>query len=266
MTDTGMLLGTRSGGSPSIAQSDYWWYRARTRILETVMKPYVGTPRRLLDVGSADGPSVTWLAGTAEHHVSLDVDPRGLPDGGVCGSAAGLPFADDSFDVVAAFDVIEHCEPEITALTEIARVLAPGGRLLMSVPAYNWAWTSHDVHNHHFRRYTRRRAVAAVRAAGLAPVRATYGFAGTFPVFAAQRLVTRFKERGRAGAERLPDGGVAPLPEVSPAVERLLLGATRFDERLLTRLDLPFGSSVLVVAVKEDREPRLHSDMPRRAA
>jgi SAM-dependent methyltransferase len=266
MTEMGMLLGTRAGGSPSIAQGDYWWYRARTRILETVMKPYVGAPRRLLDVGSADGPSVTWLRGTAEHHVSLDVDPRGLSDGGVCGSATGLPFADACFDVVAAFDVIEHCDPEAAALAEIARVLAPGGRLLMSVPAYNWAWTSHDDHNHHHRRYTRRRAVDAIRSAGLSPVRATYGFAGTFPMFAAQRLVTRLKERGATGAQHLPDGGVAPLPEVSPTVEKVLLGATRIDERLLPRLDLPFGSSVLVVAVKDSGESRIHSDMPRRAA
>ena len=250
MTETGMLLGTTTGGSPSIAQSDYWWYRARTRILETVMKPYVGTPRRLLDVGSADGPSVTWLEGTAEHHVSLDVDPRGLADGGVCGSAIRLPFTDGSFDVVAAFDVIEHCEPEAAALAEIERVLAPGGRFLMSVPAYNWAWTRHDDHNHHYRRYTLRRAVESIRAAGLSPVRATYGFTGTFPMFAAQRLVTRVKERGPARAQQLPDGGVAPLPEVSPGIEKVLLGATRIDERLLTRLDLPFGSSVLVAAVK----------------
>lgn len=253
MTDTSTVLGTTAGGSPSIAQCDYWWYRARTRILETVMKPYVGTPRRLLDVGSADGPSVTWLRGTADHHVSLDVDPRGLADGGVCGSATGLPFADGSFDVVAAFDVIEHCEPEAAALAEIERVLAPGGRFLMSVPAYDWAWTSHDDHNHHHRRYTRRRAVEAVRDAGLVPLRATYGFTGTFPMFAAQRLVTRFRERNPGAVRHLPDGAVAPLPEVSPAIERLLLGATRIDERLLPALDLPFGSSVLVTALKPHR-------------
>lgn len=251
MTDTDMLQGTKAGGSPSIEQGDYWWYRARTQLLETVMQPYVGTPRRLLDVGSADGPSVDWLKGSADHHVSLDIDPRGLADGGVCGSATELPFADGSFDVVAAFDVIEHCASEGDALREMARVLSPGGRFLMSVPAYNWAWTSHDDHNHHHRRYTRHRATEAIRAAGLSTLRATYGFTGTFPMFAAQRLVTRFKERGLRSA-RLPDGGVAPLPDVSPAIEKLLLGATRIDERLLPRTDLPFGSSVLVAAVKPD--------------
>ena len=84
----------------------------------------------LLDVGSADGPSVGWL--TAPHKVSLDLDPRGLrPPGGVCGSLLALPFADGSFEVVSAFDVIEHCEPERDALLELHRVLEPGGRLLV---------------------------------------------------------------------------------------------------------------------------------------
>jgi SAM-dependent methyltransferase len=76
--------------------------------------------------------------------VSLDVDPRGLDVGGICGSALALPFADESFDVVAAFDVVEHCDPEAAVLNELARVLTPGGRLLLSVPAYQWAWTRFD--------------------------------------------------------------------------------------------------------------------------
>ena len=81
------------GGSPSILQPDYWWYRARSEMLRSVLGPYVGDARRLLDVGSADGPSVGWL--TAPHKVSLDLDPRGLrPPSGVCGSLLALPFAD----------------------------------------------------------------------------------------------------------------------------------------------------------------------------
>jgi hypothetical protein len=137
-------------GPPSIRQPDYWWYRARSDLLKQVLDPYVGSPSRLLDVGSADGPSVGWL--TAAHKISLDVDPRGLqPPAGVCGSVLALPFEDASFDVVGAFDVIEHCDPEDDALRELYRVLAPGGRLLASVPAYQWAWTDHDVANGHHR-------------------------------------------------------------------------------------------------------------------
>lgn len=238
---------TAGGSSPSLDQPDYWWYRARAELLRLVMEPHVGIPGRVLDVGSADGPSVDWLRGHGRR-VAMDLDPRGLAPGDVCASALALPFADDSFDVVAAFDVVEHCEPEATALAEVRRVLAPGGRLLMSVPAYTWAWTSFDDLNHHHRRYTRRRACAAVEAAGLDVVRSTYAFAGTFPFFAADRIRTRVAERRRPPAPTAD--GLPPLPPVSRLVERVLLGATGVDRRLLPERDLPVGSSVLVVARK----------------
>jgi SAM-dependent methyltransferase len=235
-------------GSPSIAAPDYWWYRARADLLETALSEFVGEPRRLLDVGSADGPSVSWLRGHGKQ-VALDVDPRGLVAGGVCGSALELPFADEVFDVIAAFDVIEHCEPEATALAEVHRVLAPGGRFLMSVPAYQWAWTHFDDHNHHHRRYTRQRATSALKRAGFEILRATHVFGSTFPMFAADRLLTRVKERGRPAASLGPDG-VPTLPEVSPAAEKVLMGLARLDQKVLRSVDLPFGSSVVVAAQK----------------
>lgn len=247
-------------GSPSIEHPGYWWYRARGELLRAVFEKYVGEDGRLLDVGSADGPSVGWLRERG-HRVALDVDPRGLGPGDVCASVTRLPFVDGAFEVVAAFDVVEHCEPESAALAEVTRVLAPGGVFLMSVPAYQWAWTRFDEANHHHRRYTRPRAVAAVRAQGLEVLRASYIFTGTFPFFAADRLRTRWRERGSTTADR-PVAADPELPQVSPAVERLLLGATRLDRSLLQRRDLPFGSSVVVAARKpstpaagQDRTP-----------
>ena len=217
-------------------------------MLRAVLGPHVGSPRRILDVGSADGPSVGWL--TAPQKVSLDLDPRGLrPPQGICGSVLALPFADRAFEVVGAFDVVEHCDPEEVALAELHRVLEPGGRLLLSVPAYQWAWSDHDVANGHHRRYTRARAVTAVRAAGFDVVRVTYAFATVFPAFVAERVVRGVRHR-LAPAHRAGPADVVDVPQVSAPVERLLLGLCRWDERVLTNRDLPFGSSVFLAAVK----------------
>ncbi len=229
-------------GSASISHPDYWWYRARTELLHAALGAHLGKPGLLLDVGSADGPSVSWMR-AAGRRVTVDLDPRGLERGqGVCASALALPFRDRTFEAVGAFDVVEHCEPEDRALAELGRVLVPGGRLLLSVPAYQWAWTDHDVRAGHHRRYTRPRLVAAVRRAGFTVERCTYGFAGVFPLFAAERASRRLR---RPEAE---PGESTTLPRLPAAVESALVGVSRAEARWLRRRDLPFGSSVFLAA------------------
>ena len=234
------------GGSPSIAQPDYWWYVARTDLLHAALSSFAAGRTTVLDIGSADGPSAGWLHDDTRRLASLDIDPRGLGQNGVCGSALSLPFAEGRFDMVSAFDVIEHCDPETEALAEVNRVLQPGGTLLMAVPAYQWAWTDFDVANGHYRRYTRRRAVAAVERAGFRVERATYAFTSVFPGFVAERITRRLKDRKHTSAL-----DVVSVPEVPKALHHALLAATKVDEALLRRrLDLPFGSSVFVAATK----------------
>jgi SAM-dependent methyltransferase len=227
--------------SPSMAQPDYWWYRARSGLLRTVMEPHLGNQGLVLDVGSADGPSVAWMRDGGDR-ISVDLDLSALSPGDVCASAMALPFHDGAFDVVAAFDVLEHCDDEGLAVREFARVLRRGGRLLIAVPAYEWAWTQFDTDIGHHRRYTRRRLTRALEAQGLQVQRASYMFAGTLPMFAAQRLMTKLQ---RAKTEP-----ATTLPEVSPAVEKLLMGLCRVDQRLLRGRNLPFGSSVVAIAVR----------------
>lgn len=240
-------------GSASIQQPNYWWYRARSHLLDAALSPHLRAAThstgRLLDVGSADGPSVDWM-GTADFtRITIDLDPRGLQPGqGISASALQLPFRDGTFDVVGAFDVIEHCDPEPTALAELRRVLRPGGLLLASVPAYEWAWTEHDRYAGHYRRYTRPRLTHSVQAAGFRVTRATYAFAGVFPMFAADRLLRRVRQERQPapleGTER------PPLPQVSPFTDRVLTGLSATEATLLRKHDLPFGSSVFLAALR----------------
>lgn len=232
------------GGSPSIHAPDYWWYQARTALLEGALGPFVPAGGRVLDVGSADGPSAEWFRRQASSSVALDIDVRGLTGDGVCGSALALPFADGSFDALAAFDVIEHCEPESVALREMHRVLRPGGVIAVSVPAYQWAWTEFDVANGHHRRYTKERLIDAVTAAGFAVDRSTYAFTSVFPMFTAERLFRRIRDRGHTTAAV----DVVQVPQLPRPLHHTLLGLCRIDQQLIRSRDLPFGSSIFLAA------------------
>ena len=212
-------------GSSSLRPQGYWWHRARADLLGVVMRPHLGTPRRTLDVGSADAPSVGWMRGE-QQHVSLDLLPEGLvPGQGVCGSATELPFADETFDVVSAFDVVEHCADDARAIAELARVLTPGGRMLLSVPAYQWAWIGP-------RRPGRPPPALHAdprwsgwwRAAGWSVVRATYAFSGVFPLFVAERLKRRVAPPP-PGDTRLPQVSDACRPGADGPVRRRRAGA-----------------------------------------
>jgi putative flippase GtrA/ubiquinone/menaquinone biosynthesis C-methylase UbiE len=238
-------------GSPSLEKPDYWWFVVRGRLLKKMMQPYVTKNSRILDIGSADGPSVEWLK-ESDFLISTDIDPRGLEGNpkGVVADALRLPFDDGTFTTVSAFDVIEHLDPEATALEELHRILDSSGVLLASVPAYEWAWTSFDDHNHHFRRYTSKRLEWALEKAGFEIEQISYGFFSTFPFFALERLLTRVKESGDKKVVH-GEGEVPRLPTLPKVIEKMFYLLAKIDEFFVAKVRLPFGSSVFVVARKK---------------
>ena len=163
--------------SSSLRNPGYWWYRARSLLLERAFGGTVGSEALILDVGSADGPSVGWLAG--RRVVPLDIDPEGLPFGGVCASGLHLPFGDETFDVVCAFDVIEHF-PDYSERS-LSRCVGASSIASWSTPRIRACLPMglvppHDEDAGHYRRYTRRELVSLLTDAGLRIDKATYAF------------------------------------------------------------------------------------------
>lgn len=229
----------RADSSPSLKQGTHWWYRVRSDLLEVMFAKSLLRADVILDVGSADAPSLSWLP-DRDRVVSVDIDLAALGPNSVCADASRLPFSDRTFGAVTAFDVVEHFESEDLIIRELTRVLQPAGVLCVSVPAYQWAWTGFDVAQGHYRRYTRQRLVAAMERHGLQVVRLTHAFASMFPAFAGARLMDR--ARKPAPSSHMPASG--------RMADLMMTRLGKVDARLLEERDLPFGSSIFAEAVR----------------
>jgi len=145
-------------------------------------------PARILDAGCGSGRNMVELARLGEvTGVELSATSAALARerhaGTVVeGSVMEMPFPADSFDLAVSLDVIEHLKDDCGALRELRRVVAPGGALLVTVPAYQWLWSGHDEVNHHHRRYNRRTLLAACESAGWTCQRTTHFNALLLPV------------------------------------------------------------------------------------
>ncbi|HTD08840.1 MAG TPA: methyltransferase domain-containing protein [Solirubrobacteraceae bacterium] len=184
------------------AEDRHWWYRGRRTVLDGViadLRPPANA--RILDAGCGSGRFMVDLAKRGEvTGVELSDTSVALArqrDIGevVAGSVLEMPFADASFDLAVSLDVIEHLEDDIAALRELRRVVAPGGALLVTVPAYQWLWSGHDEINHHHRRYTRRTLQSAAEQAGWKQTRTTYFNSLLLPVAILLRVLDRFSTK-----------------------------------------------------------------------
>jgi SAM-dependent methyltransferase len=194
----------------------HWWYRGRRRVLErTISRLQLPSPARILDAGCGSGRNMVELARHGEvsgielSATSVEAARRRGAGEVVEGSVLAMPFADDSFDLAVCLDVIEHMEDDRGALRELRRVLAPGGALLVTVPAYQWLWSGHDEINHHHRRYNRDLLLEAARDAGWSCTFATYFNSLLLPVAIMLRVLDRLHTKA---TESSLDLWVPPAP------------------------------------------------------
>ena len=233
-------------------EGSHWWFAGRRRIIESFLEricKQLQTDRpRILDVGCGTGANLEMLSQFGEAE-GVDVSPdalafcrqRGLQNVHQ-GEAEHLPYEDGSFDLVTGLDVVEHLDDDIAGLSEMRRVLRPGGYAFLFVPAFMFLWGVQDDISHHRRRYTLKSLQRAVRAAGFEIERATYANITFFAPILLGRLLMRAI-------------GLRPSSENNITIGALngilgrILGA---ESSILRHMSLPLGVSAICVARRVD--------------
>ena len=224
----------------------HWWYRARRQVVAELIRRKVPLPKdvKLLEIGCGTGHNLPML-GEFGQVDALEVDPiaRGMAEKRLGRTVLSSPLPalegvpDDTYDMVAALDVVEHIPDDKAALEGISRVLKPGGKLLMTVPAHQWMWSAHDVVNHHQRRYSKRDFKRLVNESPLKLESIGYLNSLLFPLALAQRLASKL-----TGNE---DANLAPPAEpINQVLERVFA----LERRVIGRVPLPPGLSLFAVA------------------
>lgn len=251
-----MQIGMNPAEFVNIAESerDFWWYRGMRRILFEVLDPVVQRRRirNVLEAGCGTGYNASALEqryGWSAH--ALDLEMEGLRYGKnlgvrrlVQGNIAALPFDHGVFDVVISLDVIVHFprEEEGPALAEFARVLAPGGLLVIRAAALNVLRSRHSQFACERQRFTARRLTAAVSQHGIRVLRCTYANTLLFPIALAKFRIWEPLLR------RPPQSGVRP---VDARLNRLLELPLNAESKWLSAgLDLPLGQSLILIGEK----------------
>jgi SAM-dependent methyltransferase len=229
-------------------QDRHWWFVARRQILDRVVASLsLPTEASIIEIGSGPGGNLAMLARHGQLR-AMETDPmaRELAASlGICPVLPGAlptphPFADATCDLACLFDVLEHIEDDRGALRAVARLLKPGGRILLTVPAYNWLWSAHDESHHHQRRYNRQTLAATIAAAGLEPIRLGYFNTLLFPLIATIRSLQKITGRHGSSDASLPASWINTLLRQLFALERYLVDKALF----------PFGTSLLAVLKK----------------
>jgi SAM-dependent methyltransferase len=224
----------------------HWWYRARREVLAALIRRRVRPPggAQVLEIGCGTGHNLAML-GEFGHvdGLELDEEARSVAEGRIGRPVMSAPLPELSgvperhYDLVGAFDVVEHIDDDRAALASIAARLKPGAKLVLTVPAHQWMWSAHDVVNHHKRRYSKRNLRALIEASPLRLESIGYLNSLLFPLAVADRLVSKLRGTDEA------DLSLPPAP-LNSALERVFAA----ERHLVGRLPLPPGLSLFAVA------------------
>jgi ubiquinone/menaquinone biosynthesis C-methylase UbiE len=227
-----------------------WWFRSRNRLIEQTVRGLFPNAASVLEIGCGTGYTLralrnalpqAELTGTELFEEGLRVardrwDRVRL----LQADARALPFGSE-FELVGAFDVLEHIDDDVTALSELRRVVRPRGGLIITVPQHAWLWSAADDYAHHQRRYSRSQLLSRIQAAGFTVELVTSFVTVPLPAMAISRISARSRRDSQAEFDPWAEFRIPRF--LNSALERLA-AAERYA--IARGASLPVGGSLLV--------------------
>jgi len=239
-------------------EANSFWFEVRNIIIGKTLQDYLPVRSRLIEVGCGTGFVSRYLKEIGYHVECGDLHLEGLQyckerDAGEAYYQFNLqdPIFSEEYDAYCAFDVLEHLDDDERALDNMYVGLKPGGFLFLTVPACNAIWSYADEYAGHKRRYSAKDLECKVRSAGFEVIRLTYFMTFLFPAIALSRLLFRSNARKQSSCQTEKGNRVMKELELNPLLNTLFYHIFRMELPLIRRMDLPFGSSLLCVAVKK---------------
>lgn len=231
-------------------ERQHWWFTVREQIIVDRVKQYAlgKTPLRILNIGSATGRTSEALQPFGEV-LSVEYDEEcflfcreelGLKV--IQASITHLPLDSETFDLVCAFDVIEHVEHDALGVSEMVRVCKPGGTVFITVPALPVLWSHHDVINHHCRRYTKMHLSQLFGKREGTILKLTYFNTFLFlPIYLFRRLQSMVKRKNPVTSSSDFD------LVTSPVLNRTFKFIFSLERKLLRHMSFPLGVSLMLI-------------------
>jgi SAM-dependent methyltransferase len=234
-------------------EAGHFWFESRNRLLEWAIRRYAPDARDYLEVGCGTGFVLSAIAerfpqlrlcGSEIFTAGLRQAQRRVPRAEFLQlDARHLPF-EREFDLLGAFDVIEHIDEDAQVLASMHGALREGGVLVLTVPQHPWLWSAADSYAQHKRRYSRRELLAKLQAAGFELLKVTSFVSLLLPLMGASRLMQR--------NTRVEDYDPADEFNIHPVMNAALRSVLSLEVALIRcGLSLPAGGSLLAVARKK---------------
>lgn len=233
-------------------EASYWWHLGRLRIIQTYIRKAMGDKKKakILNVGCGTGGTIDMLEGFGTvDNVDISDDAikfmkqKGYGRITKVEPDKPLPFKDKSYDVVGSFDVLEHIDDHVGALKEWKRIIKDDGAIVLTVPAYQWLWSDHDVSLYHKRRYTTKLLAKAADEAGLRPLKKSYAIVFSLPMVVGFRMLNKL-----LGRKTDSETSYVDIPNWTNTLFTKLLYA---EAKIHKNINFPAGTSVVAILKKK---------------